>query len=139
MLAAQGYCVIQIDSRGSQHRGLRFESHLRGKMVGFYNYSAIRDRIGNLVLRLTLGIRSCVGYYRVIGSSRSFGMVSGNVEFHRHESHRSKWLVVRRISEYYGVGQISAYFQTSHCRRSRDVVVVVRYRIHRTIYGSAAT
>ncbi len=33
MLAAQGYCVVQIDSRGSQHRGLRFESHLRGKMV----------------------------------------------------------------------------------------------------------
>ncbi|KAK7570778.1 hypothetical protein V9T40_010145 [Parthenolecanium corni] len=32
MLAAQGYCVVQIDSRGSQHRGLRFESHLRGKM-----------------------------------------------------------------------------------------------------------
>ncbi|XP_065212000.1 dipeptidyl peptidase 9-like isoform X2 [Planococcus citri] len=32
MLASQGYCVIQIDSRGSQHRGLRFESHLRGKM-----------------------------------------------------------------------------------------------------------
>lgn len=32
MLAAQGYCVVQIDSRGSQHRGLNFESHLRGKM-----------------------------------------------------------------------------------------------------------
>ncbi|XP_063221671.1 dipeptidyl peptidase 9 [Bacillus rossius redtenbacheri] len=32
MLAAQGYCVIAIDSRGSQHRGLQFESHLRGRM-----------------------------------------------------------------------------------------------------------
>lgn len=33
MLAAQGYCVVAIDSRGSQHRGLNFESHLKGRMV----------------------------------------------------------------------------------------------------------
>ncbi|KAK4882354.1 hypothetical protein RN001_005673 [Aquatica leii] len=32
MLAARGYCVVAIDSRGSQHRGLLFESHLRGRM-----------------------------------------------------------------------------------------------------------
>ncbi|KAG5343681.1 DPP9 peptidase, partial [Acromyrmex charruanus] len=32
MLAAQGYCVVLIDSRGSQHRGLIFESHLRRRM-----------------------------------------------------------------------------------------------------------
>ncbi|KAK6635646.1 hypothetical protein RUM44_000900 [Polyplax serrata] len=32
MLAAQGYCVVAIDSRGSQHRGLAFESHLKGRM-----------------------------------------------------------------------------------------------------------
>uniref|UniRef100_A0A8D9DS68 Dipeptidyl peptidase 9 n=2 Tax=Cacopsylla melanoneura TaxID=428564 RepID=A0A8D9DS68_9HEMI len=32
MLAAQGYCVVAIDSRGSQHRGMQFESHLRGRM-----------------------------------------------------------------------------------------------------------
>lgn len=32
MLAARGYCVIAIDSRGSQHRGLQFEAHLRCKM-----------------------------------------------------------------------------------------------------------
>ncbi|XP_015598868.1 dipeptidyl peptidase 9 isoform X2 [Cephus cinctus] len=32
MLAAQGYCVVLIDSRGSQHRGLMFESHLRRRM-----------------------------------------------------------------------------------------------------------
>lgn len=32
MLAAQGYCVICIDSRGSRHRGIRFESHIRGRM-----------------------------------------------------------------------------------------------------------
>lgn len=32
MLAAQGYCVVLIDSRGSQHRGVIFESHLRRRM-----------------------------------------------------------------------------------------------------------
>ncbi|EDW59775.2 dipeptidyl peptidase 9 isoform X2 [Drosophila virilis] len=32
MLAAQGYCVICIDSRGSRHRGIQFESHIRGRM-----------------------------------------------------------------------------------------------------------
>ncbi|XP_058802622.1 dipeptidyl peptidase 9 [Phymastichus coffea] len=32
MLAAQGYCVVSIDSRGSHHRGIAFESHLQRKM-----------------------------------------------------------------------------------------------------------
>ncbi|XP_014215417.1 dipeptidyl peptidase 9 isoform X1 [Copidosoma floridanum] len=32
MLAAQGYCVVLIDSRGSNHRGLLFESHLQRRM-----------------------------------------------------------------------------------------------------------
>ncbi|CAD1477640.1 unnamed protein product [Heterotrigona itama] len=32
MLAAQGYCVVLIDSRGSHHRGLIFESHLQHRM-----------------------------------------------------------------------------------------------------------
>ncbi|XP_017469949.1 PREDICTED: dipeptidyl peptidase 9 [Rhagoletis zephyria] len=32
MLAAQGYCVICIDSRGSRHRGLKFETHIRCRM-----------------------------------------------------------------------------------------------------------
>ncbi|XP_003492882.1 dipeptidyl peptidase 9 isoform X1 [Bombus impatiens] len=32
MLAARGYCVVLIDSRGSHHRGLVFESHLQHRM-----------------------------------------------------------------------------------------------------------
>lgn len=32
MLAAQGYCVICIDSRGSRHRGVKFEGHIRCRM-----------------------------------------------------------------------------------------------------------
>lgn len=32
MLAAQGYCVVCIDSRGSRHRGVKFETHLRRRM-----------------------------------------------------------------------------------------------------------
>jgi dipeptidyl-peptidase 9 len=32
MLASQGYCVISIDSRGSRHRGVNFESHLKRRL-----------------------------------------------------------------------------------------------------------
>lgn len=32
MLASQGYCVICIDSRGSRHRGIKFESHIHKRM-----------------------------------------------------------------------------------------------------------
>lgn len=32
MLAAQGYCVVCIDSRGSRHRGVKFEGYLRKRM-----------------------------------------------------------------------------------------------------------
>jgi len=32
MLAAVGYCVITIDSRGSQNRGVKFEGHIKGKL-----------------------------------------------------------------------------------------------------------
>ncbi|XP_055680825.1 dipeptidyl peptidase 8 [Lutzomyia longipalpis] len=32
MLAAQGYCVVCVDSRGSRHRGVKFESYLRCRM-----------------------------------------------------------------------------------------------------------
>jgi dipeptidyl-peptidase 9 len=32
MLASQGYCVVCVDSRGSRHRGVRFETHIRCRM-----------------------------------------------------------------------------------------------------------
>lgn len=32
MLASQGYCVVCIDSRGSRHRGVKFESHIHKRM-----------------------------------------------------------------------------------------------------------
>lgn len=32
MLAARGYCVVAIDSRGSLHRGIQFEGYIKGKM-----------------------------------------------------------------------------------------------------------
>lgn len=32
MLAAEGYCVVCVDSRGSRHRGVKFESYLRCRM-----------------------------------------------------------------------------------------------------------
>lgn len=33
LLATQGYIVIVIDCRGSRHRGVAFESHIKGRMV----------------------------------------------------------------------------------------------------------
>lgn len=32
MLASQGYCVVCVDSRGSRHRGVQFESHIRKRL-----------------------------------------------------------------------------------------------------------
>uniref|UniRef100_A0A182FL67 Peptidase S9 prolyl oligopeptidase catalytic domain-containing protein n=1 Tax=Anopheles albimanus TaxID=7167 RepID=A0A182FL67_ANOAL len=32
MLASQGYCVVCVDSRGSRHRGVEFESYIRCRM-----------------------------------------------------------------------------------------------------------
>jgi len=32
MLAARGYVVVVIDSRGSRHRGVKFESYIKGRM-----------------------------------------------------------------------------------------------------------
>jgi len=42
MLASQGYVVIAIDSRGSRHRGLIFESHLKGRLVSGLEFLNIR-------------------------------------------------------------------------------------------------
>jgi len=33
MLASEGYCVVAVDSRGSKHRGVKFEGYIRCKMV----------------------------------------------------------------------------------------------------------
>ncbi|MPC59141.1 hypothetical protein E2C01_053156 [Portunus trituberculatus] len=33
MLAANGFCVVSIDSRGSDNRGVSFQAHLMNRMV----------------------------------------------------------------------------------------------------------
>lgn len=38
MLASKGYCVVAIDSRGSLHRGIKFESHLHQRMVDLIGF-----------------------------------------------------------------------------------------------------
>jgi dipeptidyl-peptidase 9 len=38
LLASQGYCVVSVDSRGSHHRGVQFESHIRRRMVIILSY-----------------------------------------------------------------------------------------------------
>lgn len=37
-LSALGYLVVTIDGRGATHRGLKFESHIKHKMVHFFSY-----------------------------------------------------------------------------------------------------
>lgn len=49
MLASQGYVVIAIDSRGSRHRGLIFESHLKGRLVSTCNISMFYEQLINFV------------------------------------------------------------------------------------------
>ncbi|XP_066244864.1 dipeptidyl peptidase 9 [Euwallacea similis] len=52
MLAARGYCVVAIDSRGSQHRGIHFEGHIKGRM----GTVELRDQVEVLTwLAKTLG------------------------------------------------------------------------------------
>lgn len=41
MLAAQGYCVVTIDSRGSQSRGVKFEGHIKGRLVICLSFSIL--------------------------------------------------------------------------------------------------
>ncbi|CAL1268590.1 unnamed protein product [Larinioides sclopetarius] len=36
LLSSEGYVVVSIDCRGSRHRGVAFESHIKSRMVCFY-------------------------------------------------------------------------------------------------------
>ena len=56
-LTALGYAVVVVDSRGSAHRGLQFESHIKHRLVSilslFLVYSFIsgdRERYKTIIL-----------------------------------------------------------------------------------------
>lgn len=74
MLAAQGYCVVAIDSRGSQHRGLAFESHLKGRMVSlqFHIYRKVQQFLSHGFLNIYLNWRLEFSFfmYRVLWNYR---------------------------------------------------------------------
>lgn len=40
-LAQLNYAVVAIDGRGSYHRGLKFEGHIKNKMVNIFMYRYI--------------------------------------------------------------------------------------------------
>ena len=51
ILAAEGYCVVCIDSRGSHNRGTKFEGHIKNRMVsghGVHRRGACQEREGGL-------------------------------------------------------------------------------------------
>ena len=41
-LSLLGYCVVVIDSRGSDYRGLEYEAHIKHKMVNYLVESFIK-------------------------------------------------------------------------------------------------
>lgn len=67
MLAARGYCVVAIDSRGSLHRGILFESHLKGRM----GTVELNDQIE--VLRWLADMMQCIDLNRVAIHGWSYG------------------------------------------------------------------
>ncbi|XP_014230063.1 dipeptidyl peptidase 9-like isoform X1 [Trichogramma pretiosum] len=67
MLAAQGYCVVLIDSRGSHHRGLIFESYIQGKM----GTVELDDQVE--VLRWLANTTGCIDMNRVAIHGWSYG------------------------------------------------------------------
>ncbi|GJQ74394.1 hypothetical protein Trydic_g21268 [Trypoxylus dichotomus] len=67
MLAARGYCVIAIDSRGSQHRGLNWESHLKGRM----GTVELQDQVE--VLRWLANSLKCIDLTRIAIHGWSYG------------------------------------------------------------------
>lgn len=67
MLAARGYCVVAIDSRGSLHRGILFESHLKGRM----GTVELNDQIE--VLKWLADVLQCIDLNRVAIHGWSYG------------------------------------------------------------------
>lgn len=64
MLAALGYCVVTIDSRGSQNRGVQFESHIKGRLVSRELHLAVTIYLNFvLFLRALLSCRIKLRYW----------------------------------------------------------------------------
>lgn len=67
MLASQGYCVVVIDSRGSHHRGVVFESYLRRRM----GTVELHDQVE--VLKWLAETTDCIDMNRVALHGWSYG------------------------------------------------------------------
>lgn len=127
MLAALGYCVVTIDSRGSQNRGVKFESHIKGRLVlllesKFYPCYSTFDP----------------GYGGAARPSRSATMAGRIDGLHRYEPRCDTRVVVRWLPKFARLSSIPSYLQIGHRWRSRDLVDFVRHGVHREIHGPTA-
>lgn len=59
-LASNGYAVVVIDGRGSCGRGLKFESHIKNRLVKFINDIKNRLVSSSLTLKKNLACRCTV-------------------------------------------------------------------------------
>ena len=67
LLASQGYCVVCVDSRGSQNRGTAFEAHLRLRM----GQVEMRDQVE--MLQWLAGVTGYLDMSRVAVHGWSYG------------------------------------------------------------------
>lgn len=132
MLAAQGYCVVLIDSRGSQHRGLIFESHLRRRM----GTVELNDQVE--VLRWLAETTGYIDLNRVALHGWSYGgylSLMGLIQYpdvFKVQIDISMLLHIffKRIQKYF-------YVAARYCWCSGYLVEFLRYRIYRALHGSA--
>lgn len=67
MLAAMGFCVVTIDSRGSQNRGVKFESYIKGRL----GTVELQDQVD--VLQWLAETTGCIDISRVAIHGWSYG------------------------------------------------------------------
>lgn len=129
MLAAQGYCVVCIDSRGSHHRGVKFESYLRKRM----GTVELKDQVE--ILRKLSNQLGYIDMERVAIQGWSYGelkrnwfcklMITWNV------------LSCRRISLSDGPSPVPGCLQGGDCRCSGHELGKLRHCLHGAIHGLA--
>lgn len=137
MLAAQGYCVVLIDSRGSQHRGLVFESHLRRRM----GTVELNDQVE--VLRWLAETTGYIDLNRVALHGWSYGGYLSLMGLIQYPDVFKVWnrdilLAIAYFFKKYILKNIFVHHTAGHCWCSGYLVEFLRHRIYRALYGLAA-
>ena len=134
MLASQGYCVICVDSRGSRHRGVEFESYIRRRM----GTVELSDQVE--VLRILADQLGYIDMDRVAIHGWSYGKkVDSFAVFYcsffllTHDGALSpRWLPKSD-----GAGAIPGNIQSFHRGCTGHELGVLRHRLHRALHGPA--